>query len=99
MLKKRLTIRSSILWWGAIGTVAFLFLAVVGDQGLLRLYELKQIEKSIVKKISGLENENQTMTREINSLQSPSYLEKVARQELGFLHPKEVIYYINPLSE
>ena len=64
------------------------------DQGLARLYHLNQTEDMIIQKNKELRNEIQLLKLESNNLHKLSYLERVARQELGVLKSNEILYYV-----
>lgn len=70
-------------------------LAIFGDQGLKKIYELRQIETRLGTQIQLIKNQNEELAGQIESLAKPEVLESLARQELGYLRPDEIIYYLS----
>lgn len=98
MLKRNHKKASPILTWGTVAAVALALFAVFGDQGLLKLRHMNQIDLRLEAQIGGLRDENEHLSRSIASLDDPSTLEKVVREELGYLGENEVIYYIGEIQ-
>lgn len=94
MLKRNRKKASPILTWGTVAAVALALFAVFGDQGLLRMRRMNQIESRLEEQIEGLRRENDHLSVEIASLDDPATLEKVIREELGYLGENEVIFYV-----
>jgi cell division protein FtsB len=94
VLKRNRKKASPILTWGTVAAVALALFAVFGDQGLLRLRHMNRIELRLEEQIVGLRGENEHLSHSIASLDDPSSLEKVVREELGYLGDNEVIFYI-----
>lgn len=76
------------------GSLAFiLFFTVFGEQGLLRINDLKRERNLIEEKSAELRATNEKLRQEIALLQSDRrYLERIARTELGLVKPNEIIY-------
>ena len=81
----------------------FLFLAIVLAAGLIlsfiylrsfsRYHELKQEEERLAQRIQEIDSQIKSLTDEKYLLQNDiEYLEKVVREELGFVKPGEIIY-------
>ncbi|MEC9488652.1 MAG: septum formation initiator family protein [Halanaerobium sp.] len=49
-------------------------------------------------KISKLQAENQQLAREIGQINSPEYLEKISREELGLVKPGEIMVITVPVD-
>lgn len=96
MLKKSRKKSSPLLKWGAVTCVSFALFAILGEQGLLKLHQLHQTEERLEEMITDINAENDALATEIALLKDPRYLEKVIRDELGYLRPDEVIYYVRP---
>ncbi len=56
----------------------------------------KEIRK-VEKKLEQLKLENQRLKEQINSLEDPFYLEKMAREKLGLAKEGEIVYKILPV--
>ena len=67
----------------------FVFLAV--DQQF-ELYTIQRETMSLKDRINELEQSNKALADEKNRLASPSYVEKIAREQLGLVKPGEVPY-------
>ena len=64
-----------------------------GSRGLLRLRALTNEEAAIKQRIGGLLLENQHLRTQLHALRSDDrYLERLAREQLGFVRPGEVVY-------
>ncbi|HOW58516.1 MAG TPA: septum formation initiator family protein [Candidatus Omnitrophota bacterium] len=86
MLKK-------VLVFLAIATVIFLIACWVYLPSITRYRELKLEEEKINKKIQEIDAQIKALTDERSLLQSDIvYLEKVIREELGFVKPGEIVY-------
>ncbi len=96
MRKKRVNRHSAILRWGSIAAFIFALFAVFGDQGMIKLHQMRQDKAQLEQGIQQIQEESDTVAHEIQNLKDKKYLEKVIREELGFLRPDEVIYYLQP---
>jgi cell division protein FtsL len=67
----------------------FLYLAV-GQQ--FELYTIQRETTMLKERISELEQSNKALADETSRLSSPSYVEKIAREQLGLVKPGEVPY-------
>lgn len=67
----------------------FVFLAV-GQQ--FELYTIHRETFSLKDRIEELEHSNKSLSEEKTRLSSPSYVEKIAREQLGLVKPGEVPY-------
>ena len=62
-------------------------------------YKLKQDIISLQKEIAALEMRSRQLEEEIANWQSPEYVERVAREELGLVKPGETVYKLSqPLT-
>ncbi len=55
----------------------------------------KEIRK-VEEKLDQLKSENQRLKEQMNSLEDPFYLEKMAREKLGLAREGEIVYKILP---
>lgn len=91
MQKIRITRRTYLIPAGCLAFI--LFFTVLGERGLLRIYEMRQEKKRIDKKVTELRAENEKLRLEIAALHNDRYhLERIARKELGLVRPNEIIY-------
>ena len=79
--------------------VSLLIIAIVLNFTILfasqyfRLHQLRQTLVDINKQIEAAQNENDEIQAEIVRLQSPEYLEQMAREELGMVRSGELLFY------
>ena len=67
--------------------------------GIKSYYTINLSQKEIRKveeKLEQLKLENQKLKEQINSLEDPFYLEKMAREKLGLAKEGEIVYKILP---
>jgi cell division protein FtsB len=68
-------------------------LAVFGERGLIKAYQMANERDGIRKRIEKLRRENQYLKGELAALGSDRrYIEDIARKELGFLREGETVY-------
>jgi len=68
--------------------------------GIKSYYTINLSQKEIRKveeKLEQLKLENQKLKEQINSLEDPFYLEKMAREKLGLAKEGEIVYKILPV--
>lgn len=64
--------------------------ALLGDHGVLRLWQLRQEVTDLHRQVQGLEAENERLGRAIDRLrEDPSVIEQIARERLGLVKPGE----------
>ncbi len=82
-----------IALFSVVGILFLLFLLMlVGDNGLLDYNRLKARKAALAEKNAQVVRENISMYREIERMKNdPSYVESVARQELGVIAEDEMI--------
>ena len=67
-----------------------------GERGFIHLYEMEEKREDSLKRILTLEKENQKLLNEIQRLQKDqTYIESVARRELGLIKEDEILYRFN----
>ncbi len=70
------------------------------DRGLVKLYKMEMKRQTYLDRIDALKKENQKLMREIERLRhDPSYVERLAREELGLVKEDEIIYRFKTLDE
>ena len=79
----------------ALGLLLFSFslYTTFGDRGLLHLWRLSEEKKRLGEKNFRIHRENEILREKISRLsQDDGYLEKMARENLGFVGPGEIVY-------
>ncbi len=72
--------------------MVFSVLTVTGEDGILRLMELKRMESKLQSENRALLERNLAYRQEIKSLYQMPSIEARARESLGWVHPDEIIY-------
>ena len=82
-----------------ISLFTFLFLALIalwlgfGERGFFHLYQMEKERQAHIQRIQKLEQENRVLLEEINRLrEDKTYVESLARRELGLIKEGEVLY-------
>lgn len=88
-----MSLKKNIMFVLAIMTMFLMLLFIVfGENSLTDLYKLKRGKDNLSKKNEELKKENLSLYREIERLKNdPSYVEDVARKELGVIGKDEMI--------
>jgi cell division protein FtsB len=80
-----------VLVIGGMVFVALLF-SLFGEVGIISTLNLKAKEKQLIAENAKLREENELLRQEVEQLRSnPSYIEEIARGELGLLGKKEIV--------
>ena len=67
--------------------------SLVGDRGLLRLYQLHRTRAALTREIEQVSAANSTLAEEVRALRTdPGRVEAIAREELGLVKPGETVY-------
>jgi cell division protein FtsB len=92
---QRTFLQRRIGWILVLIPVGFLLLgALLGDQGVVKLWRLKDEMKRVEEGNARIEARNQRLEEEINLLRTNrKYLEALARKELGYMKRGEKIYW------
>ena len=87
------TRQSVMLSLAIVGLFTFLLVIVFGDKGLADLHLIRLERDRLVDKNQALLQENLARFDEKERLEGdPLYIEEVARRELGFVAPEELIF-------
>ena len=88
--KKRL----KILLLASISFFIFIVIAAIfRDDGVIKVYHLNEKVDSLKNNISKLKKENEKLNTEVYALKNDSsYIEKIAREDLGLVKPGEVVF-------
>jgi cell division protein FtsB len=75
-----------------LGFVLAIALLGLGGNGLIKVWRMKQEAEFLDREIQRLEAENDRLARTIDRLrEDPSLIEKIAREELGFVKDREKV--------
>lgn len=94
MSKRRAKLNPSLLRLGGLILLVMLLFITFGDQGLRRLYELSRLEKNFEQQVALLENENARLTVTIAHLNDRDNMERVVRNQMGYLRADEIVFYL-----
>jgi len=74
--------------------LSFIFgsLTFFGEKGILHILRLKRELTRIKEANTKIEEENQKLREEVRRLHERSYIEEIARKELGMVKEGEIIY-------
>jgi cell division protein FtsB len=74
-----------------------LLLSLLQDRGLLQIYQMARVKAHLEREVSTLKEENALLRQEAEGLRrSPSWTEEIARRDLGFVRPGEIVYHFPP---
>jgi cell division protein FtsB len=74
-----------------------LIVSLLGDQGLVAYWMLRAEEEALRRNLVRLEAREAELLLEIEALRTnPAYIEQVARRELGFVRPEEILVQLPP---
>ncbi|MFO8056911.1 MAG: septum formation initiator family protein [bacterium] len=79
----------------AVGLFIALILGftVFGDRGLVSLIKMKRQKEALVRQKEKLEESNRELRQQIDRLRDDYlYIERLAREELGMVKPKEFVF-------
>lgn len=83
-----------------IFAVCLLVVGLIFLPGYTKLQKLKSRNKKLLNKIDKLKNKNNQLAKEQKRLkQDSSYIEKLAREELGLARDGEIIYKIEKKNQ
>lgn len=80
------------------GGVAFLLLlfSLLGGTGIVGSWKLYRTHKQVLEENARLRDENRTLREEVEKLKTnPSYIEEIARKELGLIGEKENVIVLD----
>jgi len=64
-----------------------------GERGVIHLWRLREEKKTLEERNFVLQRENEALRERIYRLRHDNmYLEKIAREDLGLVHPGEIVY-------
>ncbi len=84
---------------GGVALLALLF-SVFREVGIISTLNLYGKEKQLLAENTKLREENEQLRREVEKLRSnPSYIEEIARRELGLMGKKEIVIPLDRKSD
>lgn len=86
----RSLLESKIVW--AIILLLIFYIIFVFSEKYARILEVKSYISELEQEIRGLEENNQLLSEKKDLLNTDSYVEKIAREELDLIKPNEVLY-------
>jgi cell division protein FtsB len=77
--------------------VGMILISLVGDQGLISYYRLQTEASDLRQEVGQLQQRERALLQEIKALRSdPAYIEMLAHQRLGLVHPDETVIQLPP---
>jgi len=74
-----------------------LLLSLLQDRGLLQIYHMTRVKAHLEREVATLKEENALLRKEVEGFRrSPSWTEEIARRDLGFALPGEIVYQFPP---
>lgn len=86
----RSLLESKIVW--AIILLLIFYIIFVFSEKYARILEVKSYISELEQEIRGLEKDNLLLSEKKSLLNTDSYVEKIAREELDLIKPNEVLY-------
>ena len=97
--KIKLNDKKVIQWLIIFCSLTVITFSLIGDKGLVQLIALKQQESELKREIEELKQERKDWIHRIQSIkQNRSYVETIAREQLGMIRDDEVVLQI-PLDD
>ena len=81
-----------------VALIIIVWTVVAFSRGYYRNYQALQRLVELESEIKAYEIRNEQLQAQIDRLQSPEYVERVAREELGLVRPGERLYIIEEVS-
>jgi cell division protein FtsL len=79
-----------------LAAILLLFLvatSLMGERGLIRLYQLHRTRADLTQEVEQLTAANAALEKEVRALRTdPDRVEAIAREELGLVKPEELVY-------
>ena len=84
-------------WFLVAGLALLLLQDVLGTHGVLAMRHSMKRSAEIQRQIQQLNQENQTLQKQVQSLKTdPAAIERIAREDMGLARPGEYIFKIQP---
>lgn len=83
----------SLLLISSVLLLVMLALAIGGEDGFLTMWRMEREVERLAEEVRIIEQENRDLQREVWRLQHDmAYVERIARQELGFVRRGEIVF-------
>jgi cell division protein FtsL len=67
--------------------------SLMGERGLIHLYQLHRARSALTQEVEQLSAANAALEKEVRALRTdPGRVEAIAREELGLVKPEELVY-------
>jgi len=67
--------------------------SLMGERGLLRLYQMHRFRAALTREVEQLSAANAALAEDVRALRTdPGRIEAIAREELGLVKPGEIVY-------
>ena len=73
---------------------SFIVVTISGEEGLLRLIQLKSLKENLIHQNKTLLQENLYYRKKIKSLHHLASIEKQAKKSLGLVHENEIVFIL-----
>ncbi len=87
--------RKIFLMFSLIILVFFSTITIFGDEGLLKLRKLYQLQEQIHKQNQELFSTNQTLLKNVTLLKDPMSTQRLIREKLGYLKKNEFVLFLD----
>ena len=92
--------KNSKRWlFGFLGVLALTVFLSLGKRGFIAQIRVRQEKKRLQRTIEALENRKEALEEEMEKLDDPEYIEKIAREEYGMAKKNEKVYRVVPKEE
>ncbi len=91
--------RKIFLMLSLIILVFFSTITIFGDEGLLKLRKLYQLQEQIHKQNQELFTTNQTLSKSVTLLKDPVNTQRLIREKLGYLKKNEYVLFLDENSQ
>jgi cell division protein FtsB len=83
----------TVLLLSSLFLIAMMVLTIWGEHGLLEMWRRQHNNVRLAREVDAIEHENARLAQEIQRLHGDmSYIEKIAREELGLVRPGELVF-------
>ncbi|MFH2130949.1 MAG: septum formation initiator family protein [bacterium] len=91
----KLSDKKIIQWLIIFSSLTVITFSLIGDKGVVQLISLKQQQAELKQEIEELKQERKEWIHKIQSIkENRSYIETIAREQLGMIRDDEVVYQL-----
>jgi len=92
--------RNYTVWiLGVLIFLALLFILSIGPRGFIQQIRVSQEKRKLEQEIQSLEVKKEELQEELEKLDDPEYVEKIAREKYGMAKKNEKVYRVVPKEE